>query len=116
MFQGISLQCSLRYVKYTRLLKVFNNATMFTTVSMVTFEGLGHGFKETQKQEIVGVASEDDGANHTHSVSSADIDMEGDTENEGVTGGRDQDSPEMTVRARFAFTGDGDDEVILNNC
>ena len=83
---------------------------------MVTFKGRGHGFKEPQRHDTLGVASEDDITNHTHSVSSADIDLEGDIENEGAANsGRDQDSPEMTVRARFAFTGDGDDEVTLNN-
>ncbi len=60
-------------------------------------------------QELI---SEDDN-NPTHSMSSVDIDVE-EVGDEGTGSGHDtRDSPETVVRAKFAFTGEGEDEVCM---
>lgn len=55
--------------------------------------------------------SEDD--NPTHSMSSVDLDVD-ETGEEG--GGSGHESPETVVRAKFAFTGEGEDEVKYSTC
>ena len=55
--------------------------------------------------------SEDEN-NPTHSMSSVDIDVE-EAGDEG-SGHDTRDSPETVVRAKFAFTGEGEDEVCQN--
>ena len=66
--------------------------------------GKGMGLKQ-HKQDVV-----EDDTNPTHSTSSNDFDA--DVEGDNDESGRDtQESPETVVRACFAFTGEGDDEV-----
>ena len=63
-----------------------------------------------QQQQDTGGNSEEE-VNATHSMSSVDFDVD-EGGDEGAGSGHDtQESPETVVRARFAFTGEGDDEV-----
>lgn len=66
------------------------------------------GLKRSSHQDPT---SEDETNNPTHSMSSVDLDVD-ETGEEGIGSGHDtQESPETVVRAKFAFTGEGEDEV-----
>lgn len=71
------------------------------------------GLKRSSHQDL---ASEEEN-NPTHSMSSVDLDVdETGEEGVGVGSGHDtQESPETVVRAKFAFTGEGEDEVRTTN-
>ena len=71
------------------------------------------GLKPSSNKVDIGVVSEEE-ANPTYSASSIDLDLEGgegETEGTGGTERELQDSPELLVRGKFAFTGEGEDEV-----
>ena len=59
--------------------------------------------------------SEDEN-NPTHSMSSVDLDVDEGGEEGGGSGHDTQESPETVVRAKFAFTGEGEDEVCHVTC
>ena len=76
------------------------------------------GLKPSGNKVDMGVVSEEE-ANPTHSASSIDLDLEGgegETEGTGGTERDPQDSPELLVRGKFAFTGEGEDEVRHLTC
>ncbi len=61
-------------------------------------------------------AVSEDETNPTHSMSSVDLDVDEGGEEGGGSGHDTQESPETVVRAKFAFTGEGEDEVCHVTC